>query len=396
MITVERSHLHVAAITHPGMKGKNNEDRYAVSAYQVGRRDETPSLFAIVADGVGGHRAGEVAAEIAVEYLSRRVAESDASAPLETLHKAFIESSEAIYQRSVTDDQLQGMSTTCACVWIIDDRLYIAAVGDSRIYLLRDGRIQQLTTDHTWVQEAIEQGVLTREQARQHPNAHVIRRHLGAQQPSEPDFRLRLRPGERDESAEGNQGTRLRAGDRLILCSDGLTDLVEDEEILATVSTRERDQALHELVDLANERGGHDNITILTIQVPEQDAKFAGAERRRRRNSLLGFTLGLMVVLLLGIGLIAALFLAQDRVTAEATPAQTTGGETVLNPVIQATPVSTVRGQGDSAPLPTSASTNPVTLATLFPETEEPTESLIEATYTPWPTSTLAPPSLDR
>lgn len=396
MIAVERSHLHVAAITHPGMKGKNNEDRYAVSAYQISRRDETPSLFGIVADGVGGHRAGEVAAEIAVEHISRRVAESDASAPLDTLRQAFIEASEIIYQRSVTDDQLQGMSTTCACAWIINDRLYIAAVGDSRIYLLREGGIQQMTIDHTWVQEAVAQGALTQEQARQHPNAHVIRRHLGSQQPSEPDLRLRLRPEERDDRAEANQGTRLRAGDRLILCSDGLTDLVEDEKILAVISTKDRDQALHELVELANERGGHDNITILTIQVPEQDARFAGADRRRRRNSMLGFVLGLVVVLLLGVVLIAGLFLAQDQVNAEATSEQPVEGQTVGNPPIQPTRAPTGRGQGDSSALSTSASTDPVTFATLFPETQESTATLVQATYTPWPTSTLAPPSLDR
>lgn len=396
MIAVERSHLHIAAITHPGMRGKNNEDRYAVSAYQVGRRDDTPSLFGIVADGVGGHRAGEVAAEIAVEHISRRVAESDASDPLNTLRTAFLESSQAIYERSITADQLQGMSTTCACAWIINDRLYIAAVGDSRIYLLREDRIQQLTTDHTWVQEAVDQGALTLEQARQHPNAHVIRRHLGSQQPSEPDFRLRLRSAEKDLNAEANQGMRLHTGDRLLLCSDGLTDLVEDEEILAIFSTRDRDLALHELVELANERGGHDNITIVAIQVPEQDARFAGVDRRRRRNSMLGFTLGLMVVLLFGVALIAGLFLAQDRVTADATAFPTIGGQTVRNTLIQATLAPTGRGQGNSATLPTNASTNPVTLATLFPETQEPSVTPVQATYTPWPTSTLAPLSLDR
>ena len=145
------------------------------------------------------------------------------------------------------------MGTTAVCAWIIGDRLYTAAAGDSRLYLLRSGALQRLTTDHTWVQEALDHGALSPEGARDHPNAHVIRRYLGAKHPLRADLRLRLHPDESDAQAEANQGLRLLPGDRLLLCSDGLTDLVEDAEILAALSTDSpTKEALHGLVALAN------------------------------------------------------------------------------------------------------------------------------------------------
>src|SRR3990172_5046815 len=161
------------------------------------------------------------------------------------------------------------MSTTGACAWVIGNRLYIASVGDSRIYLLRGDRIRQITIDHTWVQEAISSGVLSLEQARDHPNSHVIRRHLGSSQPVAPDFRLRLRDDEDDLRAEANQGLPLGPGDQILICSDGLTDLVEDGEIAAMLRSGKPDRALGDLVELANQRGGHDNITMVLLEVPQ-------------------------------------------------------------------------------------------------------------------------------
>jgi serine/threonine protein phosphatase PrpC len=163
------------------------------------------------------------------------------------------------------------MGATCACVWIEGNRLYTAYIGDSRIYLIRDGKIQRLTVDHTWVQEAIEKGVITPEQARDHPNVHVIRRHLGSVELPDVDFRLRLSGEDNDEQARKNQGTRLKIGDVLLMCSDGLTDLVWDDEILRLVTTRNAlKSAAHDLVEQANERGGYDNITVVLIGVPKE------------------------------------------------------------------------------------------------------------------------------
>ena len=271
MICINHSSYPVAALTHPGMTGKNNEDRYAVSAYRLNRRSRKPVLLAVLTDGIGGHRAGEVASEIAVERISQAVAASDGSDPVDTLRQAIIQASEEIYVLASSDVQRQGMGTTCVCVWIIGKRLFTAAIGDSRLYILRRGSIYQLTTDHTWVQEAIDQGTLKPDQIKGHPNQHVIRRYIGSPNSPEVDFRLRTINGGQKRTSEANQGMLLKDGDRLLLCSDGLTDLVEDKEILAAYQQGSLDGASQALVELANKRGGHDNITLVAIQIPKRN-----------------------------------------------------------------------------------------------------------------------------
>jgi protein phosphatase len=228
-----------------------------------------PSVLAIVADGIGGHRAGEVAAEMAVDRLSKVVGESDIDDPIETLRQAVQSASQTIFEASSSDPNKKGMGATCICAWVIGDRLYTTSVGDSRLYLMRNRSIVRLNIDHTWIQEALDIGAITPEQARGHPNAHVIRRYLGSPQPAVPDFRIRLNPTESDEEAQGNQGLRLLPEDVLLLCSDGLHDLVEDPEILAVIESQRLETALETLVNMANERGGHDNITIVVMQVPK-------------------------------------------------------------------------------------------------------------------------------
>lgn len=285
MIRSERAHLQVAASTHPGMSGKNNEDRFAVSAYYLSKAHPIPVLLAVLCDGIGGHRAGEVAAELAVDTISHVVAESSADRPQDTIQLAIHEASQRIFARSQEDADQHGMGATCACAWIINNRLYSATVGDSRIYLLRNGAIQQLSTDHTWIQEAIERGILTQETAKGHPNAHVIRRYLGSPSLPEVDFRIRLHPEDSDELALANQGTVLQPNDTLLLCSDGLTDLVEDQEIMTILQEKPQEEAVQALIDLANERGGHDNITIVTLRMPPKLARqpalsWVGANRR--------------------------------------------------------------------------------------------------------------------
>jgi len=309
VIPVNEAHLYVAASTHPGMKGKNNEDRFAVSAHRLGQEERTPSLLAVICDGIGGHRAGEVAAEMAVETICRTVAGSDGRQPLATLTQAFSNANQIIREQATSDLAQRGMGATCVCAWVIGFQLYTASLGDSRLYFIRGDTIRQITTDHTWIQEAIDFGALTPEQAVGHPNAHVIRRYLGAQNPMTPDFRLRLQPEETDEQAQANQGMRLLPGDRLLLCSDGLTDLVTKEEMMNALRSRERKAALDYLIDLANSRGGHDNITVITLEMPPDEdltvplkTKFRMEKSRRQRiRGCLGILLLMVLLALLGV-----------------------------------------------------------------------------------------------
>jgi PPM family protein phosphatase len=257
----------VVALTHPGMKGKNNEDSFGVTAFSQGLWGPRPILLAVLSDGIGGHRAGEVASRIAVDVISQAVQRSNGSNPPAALRDAIVQASEAIRIQAGQSSEQAGMGATCACAWIQGDQLYTASVGDSRLYLLRGEQIQQLSTDHTWLQEALEHGLITAEQIPGHPNQHVIRRYLGSPTPPEVDLRLRNGSEEEDRS-EANQGLNVLPGDLLLLTSDGLTDLVSDEEISQCYRDNPAEAAGRALIDLANSRGGHDNITIVAVQVP--------------------------------------------------------------------------------------------------------------------------------
>jgi serine/threonine protein phosphatase PrpC len=268
MIIAEQAHMHIAAASHPGMKGKANEDRYSVTAYHISPEDQTPSVLAILADGIGGHRAGEVAAQLAIDNINKFIANSPTSQPTLVLRQALTHTNQLILNFAGANQSLAGMGTTCVCAWVIGEQLYAASVGDSRLYLQRGAQLMRLTTDHTWVQEALARGSLKPEQVKGHPNAHIIRRFLGSKHAIHPDLRLHLDPSESDAQAEANQGLRLLPGDRLLLCSDGLTDLVPDTEILGILRSYELDQSPLRLIELANQRGGHDNITVVTMQMP--------------------------------------------------------------------------------------------------------------------------------
>ncbi len=300
MIRTTNSPLEVAAVTHPGMAGKQNEDRFAVSSYCVSENDATPSVFAIVSDGIGGRRSGEVAAEMAVETISHMVAQSDIRHPLAILDHAIQVTSDAIAAKAKDDTQRLGMGTTCACAWVIGSQLFIASVGDLRVYLLRNGSLMQLTVDHTWVQEAVEKGILGSEDVRNHPNVHVIRRYLGSSKTPQADIRLRLAKEETDTQARSNQGLRLLPGDLLLLCTDGLTDVVEDTEIEPTVRGLRLQSAAKALVDLACSRAGNDNITVVLMLVPWK------VPTKKKSNFWRWALLGLAVVILLALVIVFA------------------------------------------------------------------------------------------
>lgn len=273
MIRTDRAHLYLAARTHPGLTGKNNEDNFAVSAYLVSQANPTPSVFAVVSDGIGGHKAGEVASEMVVNILSEAVEKREGGHPLAVFQNSFYRASETIVKHAEADSARKGMGATAACAWVIGQQLYIAYVGDSRIYLLRQRRIQQLSRDHTWVQEALEKGILDRNGIKNHPNLHVIRRYLGAAEPPEPDLRLFLESGENDRQARNHQGLVLEPGDLVLLCTDGLTDLVTDHDLETIFLGRTLNQAAEALVALACERGGHDNITVVLLGTPWDPAQ---------------------------------------------------------------------------------------------------------------------------
>lgn len=367
MIRTQRAHLNVEAQTHAGMTGKNNEDRYAVASFITDEEDRMPVLFSVLADGIGGHRAGEVAAELAVNHIMQAVAKSDGRHVRKTIEQAVTEASDAIAAHSASNDNLKGMGATCAIAWIIGDKLYTAYVGDSRIYLMRGGRIQQLTVDHSWVQEAIEKGLLTPEMAREHPNVHVIRRYLGSPEPPDPDFRLKFFDSEPDHQAEANQGVQIQPDDVLLLCSDGLTDLVWNDEILETVRTRSSlKEAGKALIDLANSRGGHDNTTIVLISVPS-DFKLTVKKNSSGAAWLpwvIGGIAGVLFILLVG-SVFAFGFLRQ----------------------FTATPTSTLTPTATWTVTPSPSITPTLTLTTAAPTQPLP----IAPTYTPWPTNTLIP-----
>jgi serine/threonine protein phosphatase PrpC len=313
MIRTTRAPLEVAAVTHPGMAGRQNEDRLAVSSYQVSQNDLTLSVFAIVSDGIGGHRAGEEAAEMAVETISHMVAQSDARRPLEILDNAIQVTSDAIASKSKDDAQRLGMGTTCACAWIIGNRLFTASVGDSRIYLLHNGGLMQLTVDHTWVQEAVEKGILNPQEVSHHPNVHVIRRYLGSTKTPRADIRMRLAANESDTQSRSNQGLSLLPGDLLLLCTDGLTDVVENAKIELVVRGLDLQFAAQALVDLACARGGKDNITVVMLLVPwldmqgKQEVQAKKKERKSWRWVLWGL-IGLALLALFVIGLAWVVF----------------------------------------------------------------------------------------
>jgi serine/threonine protein phosphatase PrpC len=387
MIAVERAHLHVAAVSHPGMSGKNNEDRYSVSAHQIGSARPVPSLLAIVADGIGGHRAGEIAAEIAVEKISRSIAAADGQQPVGMLANAITQASQAIFEQAEYNPDQQGMGSTCTCAWIIADRLYIANVGDSRVYLLRDRTIRQLSIDHTWVQEAIDHGVLSPEEAHRHPNAHVIRRYLGSRQAVVPDMRLRLRPGEGDEQARSNQGMRLQPGDQIILCTDGLTDLVEAPEIATVLQLYPQEEGLQMLVGMANQRGGHDNITIIALQVPQRKPVEAvpASGWRRSTTACVGIgVLAIVVAFLLG-GLYWTLNLTRDRTSPLATQPLQNPVSTQMLLLPQQSPATTTYLLETQLPTLT-----PLPAPTQQPPLS-PSPTLLRLTLTPWPTNTTIP-----
>ncbi len=241
--------LRAAARSDVGLKRRANEDCYALAA-DLG-------LY-LVADGMGGHTAGQVASELASEGAVRalRTLEDAAASLAEKLRYAVAAANREIFSTSQEKPELTGMGTTLVALLVGGERIALAHVGDSRAYLVRGGKIRQLTDDHSLVAELVRRREITEHAARGHPHRHVLTRALGVRRTVEPDL-AELTPA---------------VGDTFVLCSDGLTGHVADPEIAEVVAREEDlDAACERLISLANSRGGEDNITVLLTRCDKID-----------------------------------------------------------------------------------------------------------------------------
>ena len=236
--------LSVSACSDTGRKRAANEDFYAL--------EEKLGLF-VVADGLGGHVAGRRAAELGVGVFVETVGSDPEGHASEILRQGFACAGEAIFQAAQADVELRGMGTTLVALWLRDDEAALAHAGDSRLYLLRAGRLHALTLDHSVVGERVARGELSAEQARIDPSRHIITRAVGVVPCVEPDVAL----------------LRTRAGDLFVLCSDGISSQIEDADIERCLNTRAAglDAQAADLVALANARGGEDNATVVLVAV---------------------------------------------------------------------------------------------------------------------------------
>ncbi len=246
--------MRVSLASHVGRVRDLNEDHLCV--WDVpGRPDHT---LLVVADGMGGHQAGEVASRLAVDslrrYLAKALAPDAAQADLaRRLAGAIRAANRKVYRHGRGRMDLAGMGTTLTAALVAGDSLFLAHVGDSRAYMIRGGRIRQLTDDHSLVGELLRTGSLSEAEAMAHPQRHMLTRALGVER----------------QTAVDVVRERLEPGDRLVLATDGLTALVSADEILAAVTNpaEDFDQVAARLVGLANLRGGMDNVTVIVAVI---------------------------------------------------------------------------------------------------------------------------------
>lgn len=238
--------LKTFSLTDVGRKRKVNQDYVYTSEEPVG---ELPNLF-IVADGMGGHNAGDYASKAAVEMMLQTITQSRADSPAAILKEAIEKANEVIRKKAVEESAFQGMGTTVVAATCIDKQLFVANVGDSRLYVVNK-EIKQITRDHSLVEEMVRMGGLDRENARNHPDKNIITRAVGAADSVEPDF----------------FSVELSEDDIVLMCSDGLTNMLEDEEIRMRLSgARDIVEKTLELVEAANENGGRDNISVILME----------------------------------------------------------------------------------------------------------------------------------
>ncbi len=232
--------------TDIGRKRKLNQDNVFTCEVPLGN---LPNLF-VVCDGMGGHKAGDFASAYAVKTIEREVMMCTETAPIKIIKTALEIANTEIYEQACNNENLQGMGTTAVVATIVDGVLIVANIGDSRLYLIDDG-IEQITKDHSLVEEMIRIGEIDRSEAREHPDKNIITRALGVSPHVEVDF----------------FEVDLKKGDIILMCSDGLTNMVEDEDIRMVVKAqRDVVQIVEELIKVANHNGGSDNIGVVVVE----------------------------------------------------------------------------------------------------------------------------------
>lgn len=236
------------SITDTGRVRTSNQDQVFCEENEIG---SFPNLF-LVADGMGGHKAGDTASSMCVRIVAEQIRQSDKVTPVGAFEQAIDMANRAIYEMASGRRELEGMGTTLVGTTVMRDTALVVNIGDSRLYQLRDG-LRQITVDHSLVEEMVQSGEIQKEEMRTHPNKNIITRALGTDTGVQPDcFEI-----------------DVRQGDVLLLCSDGLTNMLDDiriETILRQYSDN-IEQAGTELVSQANEAGGKDNISVLLIQI---------------------------------------------------------------------------------------------------------------------------------
>lgn len=234
-----------AVLSHKGLARAKNED-YLLVCSDIG-------LFA-VADGLGGHQAGEVASRLALESLERAVRDNDHADPLHILTTAFDQVNQDVYMAAQANPECEKMGTTLTACIIQSGQLYWLHVGDSRGYVVRNNKIRQFTEDHSYVSDFVRKGELTPEEAEAHPYRHVLTRAIGT-----------------GPLVHADKGTVvLEPEDTVLLCTDGLTVHLSDEEILSASRYGKPAEQAERLVKMALQRGGVDNITLILIKIPER------------------------------------------------------------------------------------------------------------------------------
>ena len=249
--------MRYASLSEKGQVRDNNED----SCFCDGR------VF-VVADGMGGHRGGEVASSTAIETFLRFEKDHRGLDPQNRIREGILAANLELYEQAQSDPRLEGMGTTFTCA-LLGEEVYLGHVGDSRAYLWREGKLTLLTRDHSLVERMVREGYITRSEARNHPQRNIILRALGVSDDLEVDL---------DSFAALPQ-------DRLLLCSDGLTGTLKDEDINHIITgVVEPDECCRHLVDAANDRGGFDNITVVLIDFEGGETREATrAERKKKK-----------------------------------------------------------------------------------------------------------------
>ena len=235
------------SITDVGQKRTVNQDFVFTSETPVGN---LPNLF-VVADGMGGHKAGDFASSYAVEVLLSTIREDENSNPVKIIRAAIETANTQLLREASDNEAMSGMGTTMVLVTIVGHYAYVANVGDSRLYLVDENKISQITKDHSLVEEMVRMGEISRDDARNHPDKNIITRALGAGRDVDVDF----------------FDIRLTPGDILLLCSDGLSNMVPDEDIRQVIRTSETlEETGRRLVSMANDNGGRDNIAVVLVE----------------------------------------------------------------------------------------------------------------------------------